>query len=203
VIRIVVRPITIGLGSICCSLKIAVRSILEMVEAVDKTPNYAPLSDVFGIPKPKPDHERDDGHVKDDDTDTSGDESEDNNPPPPKERIVAIDAKSENGRRGFKLTAGPGIAKAKKFPFTMKMKVGYDTYQGLDWSRFDFDLARNDKVKISIVSGADVINYVAKDNSIALTIEKPAPFEVTVLGFDPNRDVVVDKVRYDYGKEEE
>ncbi|MDO5320309.1 MAG: hypothetical protein Q4G65_16905 [bacterium] len=182
----------------------AVRNILDRVASIDKEPNFDPLSDVFGIPRKKSEHDRDDGRARDDDSDKPGDENDaDEANPPRKERIVSIDEKSEGGLKGFRLTAGPGLANAKKFPFTMKMKVGYDTYHGLDWSKFDFDLGKDGKIKISVVSGAGVVAYAAKDNAIELTVVRPEPFEVTVLGFDPNRDVVVDKVRYDYGKEDE
>ena len=182
----------------------AVRNILDYIASADKTPNFDPLSDIFGIPKKKPEHDNDAGRTNADDSGGEGDETDETDIPPPKmERIVGVEQKSEGGRKGFKLFNGPALATARKFPFTVKLKVGYDTYRGLDWSPFDFDLEKKDKIAIDIVKGAGVVAYTAKGNALSLTVVKPEEFEVDLLGFDENRDVIVDKIRYDYGKEEE
>lgn len=183
----------------------AVREILDAVAAADKEPDYDPLADVFGIPKTSDDS---DDPVPAPDPKPTPKPGPGPTPPPnppaePKKRIVDIAGKSEGGLKGVRIFAGPGLAEAKSFPFTVRMKIGYDTYNGLDWSPFDFDLSANDRITITVEKGAGAVALLAKDNILVLTVNRPEDFEVSLVGFDPNRDLIVDKVRYDYGKEEE
>lgn len=181
----------------------SVRNILERIASADKTPNYDPLSDVFGIPRPKSEHENDNGRRNSNDKDEGGDESNDNeNIPPKKDRLVNVDVKSENGQKGFRISAGVGLPRAKSFPLIVKMRVGYDTYHGLDWNVLDFDLAKRDKVKIVVEKGAGVVAFRAENNQIEITVARADDFEIAVLGFDPNRDVIVDSIRYQYAEGE-
>ena len=41
-----------------------------------------------------------------------------------------------------------------------------------------------------------------ENNQIEITVARADDFEIAVLGFDPNRDVIVDSIRYQYAEGE-
>jgi len=107
-------------------------------------------------------------------------------PPLPKGE-TAIRILSRRG--GFSVVPGPGAAKWK-FPKIVDVRVAYDIIGGDGFkrhSKFDFDLAGQD-VDIA-AENADVTPV--KANKLRLLV-KAADFDLTLAGFDENRDLVVD-----------
>ena len=41
-----------------------------------------------------------------------------------------------------------------------------------------------------------------KGNCVVITIKDKSPFSIEITGFDPNRDITAEKLRYDYTKQE-
>ena len=179
----------------------AVRSILDLIDASDREKSFEPLADVFGIPKDVEEENDEKKKAKKKPDEGKGDESSDpETPPPPKQAFVEFrDIQAE--KKGFKIVSGPGLAQAKSFPLFVSCKVGYDTFRGMDWSPFDFLL--DDATKITIEQTGDAVKVVCSEqNLLKIQIDRPEEFEVSVTGFDPNRDIIVDKIRYQYLQEE-
>lgn len=179
----------------------SVRSILEQIASCDQQANWDPLSDIFGIKKPKDDNGNKDGK-KPDDTGDDGDEAGGEVTQEEKLRIVAF---SEiNGEdKGIRVHDGPGLTNLAddKMPFKAKFAVGYDTFRGLSWSPNDFDLASGcGEVKLRVKDGT--AEAEGKGNSVVITIKDKALFSIEITGFDPNRDITVEKLKYDYTKKE-
>ncbi len=90
---------------------------------------------------------------------------------------------------GFNIRPGPGITE-EALPLTLHVRVAYDVRSGNPFSKhspYDFDLTRpNRSIK---AAGAQVSCTAA--NVIELEIASK-DFEVEVIGFDPNRDLIVD-----------
>lgn len=182
-------------------VQMAVRSILDVIDASDREKSFEPLADVFGIPKDVEEESDEKKKVQKKPDKGKGNESTDPvTPPPPKKAFVEFwDIQAE--KKGFKIVSGPGLAQAKSFPLFVSCKVGYDTFSGMDWSPFDFLL--NDAARITIEKTSDTVSIVcAEQNLLQIRIDRPDEFEVSVTGFDPNRDIIVDKIRYQYLQEE-
>ena len=178
----------------------SVREILNTIASFDKSVNWDPLSDVFGIKKQSAGDGNNNGN-KPDDGKKGDDAGGDDETQGEKLRIVAI-TEINGADKGIKARSGEGLAKVEdaKFPFIAKFSVGYDTFRGLDWSPNDFDLGKGTGgVKVEKKEGS--VDFAAHDNQIALTIKDKGPFCVTITGFDPNRDVTAAKLRYEYKKE--
>ena len=123
-------------------------------------------------------------------------------PKPSIEQVEAIltVTKVEGEKTGFRVDmAADRILDAVKYPFTATFLVSYPP---LPWSEYDFKL--NDKSAISIeYSGEDgVASYVAKDNRLTITVNKPGAFGIEVTGFDKNRDLMQKGPRYKYPEAE-
>ena len=182
----------------------AVREIINMLATFDQKRNWDPLSDVFGIKKQKSETRNNDGNNADDGNDgnNSGDVE-----PPASERLRIVEISEINGAtKGIKIKSGERLFKLpdEQFPFVATFFVGYDTFRGLDWSPNDFMLDDcSGSVVLSITEGREVVNVKGQKNKITLTVKDRKPFCVTVTGFDPNRDIIAAKLRYDYKKKEE
>lgn len=182
-------------------VQLAARSILDAIDSSDREKSYEPLADVFGIPKEieKPDDEKRKTKKKVDEGEGE-DDTEQPKPPPPKQAFVLF-TEIQGEKKGFKISSGPGLADAKSFPMFVSLKVGYDTFGGMDWSPFDFQL--DDRKKIQIEKSVNSVSVEeATGNCLKIRVDSSEDFAVWVTGFDPNRDVVVDKIRYQYLTEE-
>ena len=180
----------------------AARSILDAIDSSDREKSFEPLADVFGIPKESEEPEDEKKKAKKGTDAPSGeDATKKPNPPPPKQKFVVFtDIQGE--RKGFKISSGPGLPEAKSFPMFLSMKIGYDTFRGMDWTPFDFQL--DDSGKIGIEKSGNSVSIAEKhQNHLKIRVDGPGDFEIAVSGFDPNRDVVIDKIRYEYPTEED
>lgn len=179
----------------------AVREILNTLATFDQARNYDPLSDVFGIKKPKQETGNNDGNKPDN---GNGGEEGGNGDQTPSEKLRIVAISEINGEaKGIKAKAGEGLAKVpdEKFPFVAKFVVGYDTFKGLDWSPNDFMLETGaGGVSLSVKDGT--VDAKGQGNQVFLTIKDKTPFCITITGFDPNRDITAAKLRYEYKKEE-
>jgi hypothetical protein len=179
----------------------AVREILKNLATFDQKRSYDPLSDVFGIKKNKSEKHNNDGNKTD-----KGNNGEDggNIEPPQTERLRIVSISEIDGdSKGIRIKAGEGLSRVpdERFPFVATFFVGYDTFRGLDWSPNDFMLDNGSGgVLLSIAEGS--VEAKGMGNKIVLTIKDKAPFCVNVTGFDPNRDIVAENLRYDYKKVE-
>ena len=180
----------------------AVREILNTLASFDQSVNWDPLSDVFGIKKPKLGDGNNNANKPDNDKkgDNAGGEDQTQSE---KLRIVAI-TEINGASKGIKAKSGEGLEKVAedKFPFKAKFSVGYDTFKGLDWSPNDFDLGKGTG-GVTIAKTEGSVDFAATGNQIVLTIKDKSPFCVTITGFDPHRDITAAKLRYEYRKEVE
>lgn len=178
----------------------AVREILNTIASFDQSVNYDPLSDVFGIKKQKP-GDGNNNSSKPDGNNKGEEAGEEEQPQGEKLRIVAI-TEINGASKGVKVKSGEGLEKVSddKFPFTAKFSIGYDTFRGLDWSPNDFDLGKGSGGVI-IEKTEGTVDFASIGNQVVLTIKDKKPFCVTIIGFDPNRDVTAAKLRYEYKKE--
>jgi hypothetical protein len=179
----------------------SVRNIIEQIASCDQQANWDPLSDVFGIKKPKEDNGNNDGKKPDDEGDDGNDAGGDVTQAE-KLRIVAF-SEINGEAKGIKVHDGPGLANVddEKLPFKAKFAVGYDTFRGLSWTPNDFDLSNGGGgVKLQVKTGTAEVE--GKGNSVVVTIKDKSPFSVEITGFDPNRDITAEKLRYDYTKQE-
>jgi hypothetical protein len=102
----------------------------------------------------------------------------------PREKALVI--RPQTG--GFALTPGPGSAKWK-YPKIVRVRAAYDMIGANPFKRFssfDFDFGKT----VDITSENMTIK-VAAPNALQLTLEAPE-FELKALGFDVNRDLVVE-----------
>lgn len=103
----------------------------------------------------------------------------------PREKALSI--KERKG--GFEIVAGPGAAKWT-FPKKVRIRVAYDTMIGNPFtahSKYDFDLTK-DEITIEATNAT-----VEAQGPYALVASVTGPdFTVSGLGFDDNRDLVVD-----------
>ena len=179
----------------------AVREIVNTLASFDQERNYDPLSDVFGIKKARPNARNNAGSAVD--NSNSGDDVGNVEPPSPEKRIVAI-SEIDGNEKGIRARAGEGLLNLPddKFPFRATFFVGYDTFRGLDWSPNDFmlDNSGSGGVTLSVTEGT--VEVQGQGNKVILTIKDKTPFCVTLKGFDQNRDVIAEKLRYDYRREE-
>ena len=95
----------------------------------------------------------------------------------------------ENGSSGFTMTVDSSRIKSET---DISLKIAYDT--GLSsaikkYNRNDFLLDAHDQIKIK-VRGGNLLEAV--NNLIRVRITDPEDFKMTVLGFDPNRDLRFD-----------
>lgn len=179
----------------------SVRNIIEQIASCDQQANWDPLSDVFGIKKPKEDNGNKDGKKPDDDG-TDGNDAGGEVTQEEKLRIVTF-SEINGETKGIRVHDGPGLANVAndKLPFKAKFAVGYDTFRGLSWSPNDFDLASGGGgVNLKVKSGT--AEAEGKGNSVVITIMDKSPFSIEITGFDPNRDITAEKLRYDYTKQE-
>jgi hypothetical protein len=89
---------------------------------------------------------------------------------------------------GFALTPGPGSIKWK-YPKVVRVRAAYDMIGANPFKRFssfDFDFGKTVEL-----TSANVTIKVAAPNALQLTLEAPE-FELKALGFDVNRDLVVE-----------
>ncbi|WP_442511675.1 hypothetical protein SH528x_003384 [Novipirellula sp. SH528] len=86
-----------------------------------------------------------------------------------------------------------GPASEGELPERLRVRVAYDVINGSPWSRFDeidFDLRKpRGNVRLS-ASNSEIVRS-DKGNRFAVESIDPG-FEVTAIGFDPNRDLIVD-----------
>lgn len=172
-----------------------VRNILDQIASCDQQANWDPLSDVFGIRKPKDGNKPDDGEGN---SETDGEKTHEE-----KLRIVAFSV-IDGSAKGIRVHNDEGLQNVAddKFPFRAKFVVGYDTFRGLSWSPNDFDLATgNGGVSVTVKAGT--VETEANGNAVTLTIKDKSDFTVEIVGFDPNRDATAEKLRYEYPKKED
>lgn len=180
----------------------SVREILNAVDSADKELSFDQLMDIFSITKQhdnEPDSEKGDSKKPKEEPEDNGEHNDEQKKHELKERLVEI-VEVQGARKGFKLKDGPGLAAAKSFPLHVKLVCGYDTFGGLDWNLFDFDLAKTDQISVD-VQGDNIQLDMQNGNQLAFSVLKAAPFSISVTGFDANRDVVVDKIRYSYDEQ--
>lgn len=179
----------------------SVSKIINILTTFDQERNYDPLSDVFGIKKNRPETRNNDG-TQAGNANGGNDDGNPEPPPPEKKPIVAI-SEINGDSKGIKVKTGEGLSDvpAEKFPFKATFPVGYDTFKGLAWSPNDFmlDNGGTGGVTLSVLEGT--VEAKGQGNKVILTIKDKDPFCVTVTGFDPNRDIIAEKVKYDYKKE--
>lgn len=104
----------------------------------------------------------------------------------PREKAIGI--KPRNG--GFEISAGPGAAKWD-FPRTVRVRMAYDMIGANPFkrfSRFDFDLNKKSDVDLT-AENADI--EIVSSNIIKFVVHGPE-FQLTAVGFDKRRDLVVD-----------
>jgi len=175
------------------------REILNAVDSADKELSFDQLMDVFSIPKLR-DEDTENPETVDPRRSDKTDKDEKHNEPQEKhkakERLVDI-VEVQDQQKGFKVKDGPGLGSAKSFPLHVKLACGYDTFRGLDWTPFDFDLKEPSQIAIE-VQGDHVRLDKREGNQLEITVLQPEPFSVALTGFDSNRDVIVDRIRYVY-----
>lgn len=179
----------------------AVRNIIEQIALCDQQANWDPLSDVFGIKKPK-DENPNDGGKEPDDKGGSGDGAGGGGTAEEKLRIISF-VECNGVDKGIRVHDGPGLKNVpdEKLPFVAKFSIGYDTFRGLSWTPNDFNLTDGrGGVHIKVESGT--VKFEGHDNHVMLKIIDRSPFSVEIAGFDANRDVTVEKLRYDYSRKE-
>ena len=175
----------------------AVREILDAIDSSDKDLSWEPLADIFGIPKEESEPEDPEDKPKPDPAEGKGEDGGGGEKPPPPKPAFFTFAEIEGERKGFKISNGPGLASAATFPLILPIEVGYDTFRGIDWNRFDFDFSDNSKIKIEVEGSAATI-LERKNNEIKIKVNAPDPFSVSVTGFDQNRDLAVKPKTYIY-----
>jgi len=178
----------------------SVKYILEQIASCDKAANWDPLSDVFGIKK-KTDAEIKEGKKPDDER-SGDDENQEENDPDTNLPLLTFSVVSGSAK-GVRIKQGEGLQKVlpEKFPVNARFVVGYDTLSGISWTKNDFDLeTRSGGVSLDVIQGS--VKASGRGNVVSLQLFDASPFEVTVSGFGDDRDVAVDKVRYEYKKEE-
>ena len=102
----------------------------------------------------------------------------------PREKALVI--RPQTG--GFALTPGPGSSKWK-YPKNVRIRAAYDMIGANPFkrfSKFDFDFGKSVELTIE-----NMTIKVAAPNALHLTLETPE-FALTALGFDLNRDLVVE-----------
>lgn len=178
----------------------APRKILDYLAQFDREANWDALSDVFGIKRQSTDDDNRDGIVPSSSSEGK-DAGEDLSIA---ERLKIISFSLINGNdTGVKIKNGSGLEKLddNKLPIKVKFKIGYDTFKGLSWSPNDFDLGKDDIVKLKCEEGSAKIS--GDNNVVILEILDKHQFSVSITGFDKNRDITVANVRYIYAKEDE
>ncbi|PZN92973.1 MAG: hypothetical protein DCF30_22345 [Hyphomicrobiales bacterium] len=103
----------------------------------------------------------------------------------PKEKAISIKPRAG----GFDLVAGPGAAKWT-FPRKIRIRVAYDTMVGDPFNahhRFDFDLTKGD-IEIETTNA----DCQAQNEKVLIATVNGPDFVVSGLGFDTNRDLVID-----------
>jgi hypothetical protein len=94
---------------------------------------------------------------------------------------------------GF-VVQGAGHNAAVEMPMSINVRMAYAIARGDAFKRYDrndFSLGGTSEIKIEVVGA---IAQPAADNVLLIEAESP-DFSVTVSGFDPNRDVVVQSNR--------
>jgi hypothetical protein len=102
----------------------------------------------------------------------------------PREKALII--RPQTG--GFVLTPGPGSSKWI-YPKSVRVRAAYDMIGANPFKRFssfDFDFGKTVKI-----TSDNITIKVAGPNALQLTVEAPE-FELKALGFDVNRDLVVE-----------
>jgi hypothetical protein len=105
---------------------------------------------------------------------------------PSREKAISIRAH----KGGFDVVAGPA-AKNWAYPRTIRVRVAYDMIGANPFNRhspFDFDLTKSDEID---VESTEASCEAIKSNILKVTAES-ASFQISVRGFDPRRDIVVD-----------
>ena len=91
------------------------------------------------------------------------------------------------------------VLDAAKYPFTAVITAFYPP---LAWSEYDFRLDDKSTISIEYSGEGGVASYAAKDNRLAITVNKPGAFSIEVTGFDKNRDLTQNGPRYKYPEAE-
>lgn len=103
---------------------------------------------------------------------------------PKKKKLYRID--SRHG--GFSIKANS--IDGEWDPFELRVRIAYDLLKGDPFAKFDrrdFDLAK-EHLKITL-KGAELIERMSNEFRISASDKN---FQVDVMGFDPNRDLIVD-----------
>ena len=107
--------------------------------------------------------------------------------PPAQPRVARIETTAD----GFSIKPAQG-AESAIYPMDFKVLLAYETAASSNpfkkYSRFDFDLSKRGDISIDVSQTAQVI--LANENSLELEVSGP-DFEITLSGFDPNRDIKV------------
>ncbi|MCP4097098.1 MAG: hypothetical protein GY748_12745 [Planctomycetaceae bacterium] len=127
--------------------------------------------------------------IKEPEDSTTGQNRKSPKPKPfvePHETAIRIQPKSG----GFQIYPGPGAA-AWKFPRIIRIRLAYDMIGANPFKRyspFDFDLQKGKEIEIKSQE-SDV--RVLSSNILALVVTSPE-FHLDVVGFDTNRDLIVE-----------
>jgi len=177
-------------------LRFIKKSMLQVVSILDEPPRERQvdfLKDIFSVPVGPEEREEDEEREEEErEEDKEKEEEEDSTKPPdipneverktPKFVVFRIQG-------GFRVTLNPERT-GLSFPFQATVKMAYDTRRGNPFSQynsFDFDVA-SDSITIKTCD-CNVIER--KDNILKVEITG-RNFEISVTGFDPRRDLVID-----------
>ena len=117
----------------------------------------------------------------------------------PPEAILTVE-KVEGEKTGFRVNmSADRVLDAAKYPFTAVITAFYPP---LAWSEYDFRLDDKSTISIEYSGEGGVASYAAKDNRLAITVNKPGAFSIEVTGFDKNRDLTQNGPRYKYPEAE-
>lgn len=171
-----------------------IAKILDAIDSCNKEAAWDPLSGIFNIPKPmsakkKPDSGSLTGS-------TGGDDAGGVPPTEPKGNLIDFQEINNDSAHGFKVVSGSRLLTldSNKFPMKIRFKVGYDTFSGISWSPNDFILGKHIKFK----NQRGIIKVTFSENSVLITVNKQQPFSFEMVGFDANRDVIVDGRNHEY-----
>lgn len=160
-------------------VKSSVKELLTHVRAGDDEPDFNIAIDFFGVPEPGavPQGRKDNKNGKEPPKKFPGVES------PPQSYGVSVVS------GGFAIRpTGSG-----RLPERIIVAAAYDVLSGSPWKLYepaDFDFTRRDKNGLAITCEGELEYRVLEPNRIELRPRGPN-FEFRVVGFDPNRDVIV------------
>ena len=186
----------------------AVTYLIGQIEAADKDPDFNPLMDTFGIP------------IDDDENDAKKrpiplPKFDAPNPPdqPPADTPPSPDSQpfptipeellrlsKLKGKTGFTISIKAGRVAEKGYPFSATYKMGYAPFDKTKWTPHDFSLDGDGSIAIELgnPAQAEIVDFKGKDNKLTVTVKKQGEFQLSVTGFNENRDLEISKSNYDY-----